>query len=160
MGKEKRSLTIVEQEAAEKREEAEKSYEAKLKLVNEISKPMASRKLAKKLYKLIRKASKQKTFLRNGLKDVQTKIRKGETGLVVLAGDVSPIEVICHLPGVCEELSIPYIYTPSRQDIGTAMNVKRGSVTVMIRDNPEYKELYDECAAEVSKLNLATWMPS
>lgn len=58
----------------------EDSYDDKLKYVNIISQPMASRKMAKKCYKLIKKAMKHKTFLRNGLKDVQTRLRKGETG--------------------------------------------------------------------------------
>jgi H/ACA ribonucleoprotein complex subunit 2 len=43
---------------------------------------------------VIKKGSKHKTFVRNGLKDVQARIRKGETGIVVFAGDVTPIEVI------------------------------------------------------------------
>ena len=42
---------------------------------------------------MIKKGSKQKTFVRNGLKDVQARIRKGEKGLVIFAGDVTPIEV-------------------------------------------------------------------
>lgn len=58
----------------------EDTYDDKMKFVNSIAKPMASKKLAKKCYKLIKKAMKQKTFLRNGLKDVQTRLRKGETG--------------------------------------------------------------------------------
>ncbi|KAG8224397.1 hypothetical protein J437_LFUL004003 [Ladona fulva] len=162
MGKEKKSTSEVEENENHvdvKQEDVELSYEEKLKLVSVIAKPMASRKLAKKLYKLIKKSAKQKTFLRNGLKDVQTRIRKGETGIVILAGDVTPIDVVCHLPGVCEELSIPYIYTPSRQDIGTAMGVKRGSVTVMIRDHPEYKELFDECVDEINKVAVKYWTP-
>nr|KAF7425157.1 hypothetical protein H0235_007595 [Vespula pensylvanica] len=104
------------------------SYEDKLKYVNSIATPMASRKLAKKIYKCIKKASKHRTYLRNGLKDVQKHIRKGEKGLVVFAGDVFPIEIMCHLPIVCEDKDIPYCYTPSRLDIGTAMGVKRGSL--------------------------------
>ena len=90
------------------------SYEDKLKFVSVIAKPMASKKLTKKLHKLIKKGSKHKGFVRNGLKDVQGRIRKGETGLVIFAGDVTPIEVMCHMPAVCEEKSLPYCYTPSR----------------------------------------------
>lgn len=56
------------------------TYEYKLRFVNAISKPMASKKLTKRCYKLVKKASQHKTFLRNGLKDVQTRLRKGETG--------------------------------------------------------------------------------
>merc|ERR1712150_28841 len=128
------------------------SYEEKLKFVSCIAKPMASKKLTKKLYKLIKKGSKHKGFVRNGLKDVQARIRKGETGLVIFAGDVTPIEVMCHMPAVCEEKGLPYVYTPSRQDLGTAMGVKRGCPMMMVREHEDYKELYDEVEAEIKAL--------
>ena len=55
------------------------SYELKIPFTSIIAKPMAPKKLAKRLFKLMRKASKidRKTLLRIGLKDVQLKIRKG-----------------------------------------------------------------------------------
>ena len=131
----------------------EMSYEEKLELVNAIAKPMASKKLTKKIYKCIKKASKHKTYLRNGLKDVQKHLRKGETGLVVFAGDVYPIEIMCHLPIVCEDKNIPFCFTPSRLDIGTAMNVKRGSLMVLIKEHPDYKDLYDEVKSAMITLS-------
>ncbi|CAL1673555.1 unnamed protein product [Lasius platythorax] len=131
----------------------EMSYEERLELVNAIAKPMASKKLTKKIYKCIKKASKHKTYLRNGLKDVQKHLRKGETGLVVFAGDVYPIEIMCHLPIVCEDKNIPFCFTPSRLDIGTAMNVKRGSLMVLIKEHPDYKDLYDEVKSAMITLS-------
>ena len=35
--------------------------------------------------------------------------------IIVLAGDINPIDVICHMPLVCEEKDIPYCYTPSKE---------------------------------------------
>lgn len=154
------------------------SYEEKLKFVSVIAQPMASKKLTKKvgslhqkrlwwawlhfqnlqIHKCIKKGSKHKNMIRNGLKDVQSRIRKGERGLVIFAGDVTPIEVMCHLPAVCEAKGIPYCYTPSRQDLGTAMGVKRGSLMVMIRENDDYKDLFEECKGEIEKLPPAVWI--
>jgi len=147
-GKEKKGDVTVEGEAAPEGP----SYEEKLRFVSVIAKPMASKKLAKKVYKVIKKGSKHKGFVRNGLKDVQARIRKGETGLVIFAGDVTPIEVMCHMPAVCEEKGLPYVYTPSRQDLGTAMGVKRGCLMMMVREHEDYKELYDEVEAEIKAL--------
>ncbi|CAG0881579.1 unnamed protein product [Darwinula stevensoni] len=130
----------------------EMSYEEKLQYVSIIAKPMASRKLAKKLFKVIKKASKHKTYLRNGLKDVQSRIRKGERGLVVFAGDVTPIEVMCHLPAVCEDKDIPYCYVPAKQDLGSAMGVKRGSLMVLVKQHSDYEDLFNECSASVRAL--------
>lgn len=59
---------------------------------------------------------------------------------------------MCHLPVVCEDKDIPYCYTPSKMDIGTAMGVKRGSLMVLIKEHPEYKDLYDELASTMKTL--------
>merc|ERR1712228_572387 len=152
MGKEKKEKKSMDESQNNGTDAEEMSYEDRLKYVSIISKPMAPKKLTKKLYKCIKKGMKHKTFVRNGLKDVQSRIRKGETGLVVFAGDVTPIDVMCHLPAVCEEKNLPYVYTPSRQDLGTAMGVKRGSLMVLIREHDDYKDLYEECKAEIEKL--------
>ncbi|XP_052901758.1 H/ACA ribonucleoprotein complex subunit 2-like protein [Anopheles moucheti] len=132
----------------------EDSYDDKIRNASAIAQPMASKKLTKKIHKLIEKASKQKNFLRNGLKDVQIRLRKGETGLVVFAGDVTPIEIMCHLPAVCEEKNIPYCYMPSRKDLGAAMGVKRGTVAMLIREHPDYQETYDKLKVELSTLPI------
>lgn len=59
---------------------------------------------------------------------------------------------MCHLPIVCEDKDIPYVYVPSRRDLGAAMGVKRGSLIVLIREHPEYKESYDELYEELKHL--------
>lgn len=34
--------------------------------------------------------------------------------IMVLAGDTLPVEVYCHLPVMCEDRNLPYIYIPSK----------------------------------------------
>uniref|UniRef100_A0A182SQ14 H/ACA ribonucleoprotein complex subunit 2 n=1 Tax=Anopheles maculatus TaxID=74869 RepID=A0A182SQ14_9DIPT len=154
MGKIKTEKVEAEEEVNVSIVKEEDSYEEKIRNANAIAHPMASKKLTKKIHKLIEKASKQKNFLRNGLKDVQIRLRKGETGLVVFAGDVTPIEIMCHLPAVCEEKNIPYCYMPSRKDLGAAMGVKRGTVAMLIREHPDYQEQYDKLKVELSTLPI------
>lgn len=60
---------------------------------------------------------------------------------------------MCHLPGVCEDKGIPYAYIPSRLDLGAAMGVKRGTVSLLIREHEEYKELYEELKDEIKLLS-------
>ena len=56
------------------------AYDSKLNFVSVIANPMADKKLAKKLFKLMRKSGQmsRKELLRIGLKDVQLRIRKGK----------------------------------------------------------------------------------
>lgn len=99
-------------------------------------------------------ASKNKLYCRNGLKDVQMRIRKGETGIVIFAGDVTPVDIMCHLPAVCEDKNIPYCYTPSRANLGAALGVKRGTLMVLIREHPDYKDAFDELKEEIKHLSV------
>lgn len=75
--------TVVEDSAAKvpktRRDLIELPYDQKLNFVSVIAQPMAGKKLAKKLFKLMRKASKvsRKELLRIGLSSVQLRIRKG-----------------------------------------------------------------------------------
>lgn len=87
-----------------------------------------------------------------GLKEVQRRIRRGETGLVIFAGDITPIDIMSHMPGVCETKNLPYCYVPSREDLGSAMGVKRSAVMVLIRKQENYSDLYDECLSEIKGL--------
>lgn len=128
------------------------SYEERLKLLNPIAKPLAGKKLTKKIYKLIKKACKDRNNFFDGLRQVQFKLRRGEKGLVIFAGDVYPMDIMIHLPGVCEDEDIPYCYVPSRKDIGAAMGVGRAVVSVMIKEKEEYSEAYNEIVNEIKLL--------
>ncbi|KAF2298883.1 hypothetical protein GH714_028611 [Hevea brasiliensis] len=58
--------------------------------------------------------------LKRGVKEVVKSIRRGHKGLCVIAGNISPIDVITHVPILCEEADIPYIYVPSKEDLANA----------------------------------------
>nr|XP_053645045.1 H/ACA ribonucleoprotein complex subunit 2-like protein isoform X1 [Cherax quadricarinatus] len=133
-------------------EQGEVSYEDKVKCVSIIAQPMASKKVAGRLYKLIKKSSTHKTYLEASVKGVQKWLRKGMKGIVVFAGNVSPIEVMCHLPALCEDNQVPYIYTPSREDLGAAMGVTRGVLCVFVREHEDYKELYNKALDDIKKV--------
>ena len=53
-------------------------------------------------------------MLRRGVKEVVKGLRKGEKGFVVMAGDISPIDVISHLPVLCEDNDVPYVFVASK----------------------------------------------
>lgn len=85
--------------------------------VNAIAHPLANEKLSGRALKLVRKGAKNKS-IRRGVKEIVKAIRKKETGILVLAGNVSPIDVISHLPVLAEENDIPYIYVPAKEELG------------------------------------------
>ncbi|KAJ3387343.1 snoRNA-binding protein [Entophlyctis sp. JEL0112] len=119
------------------------SYEERCRSVSLIALPLASKKLAKKVYKSVKRAAKVRAVKR-GVKEVIKGLRKGAKGCVVLAGDISPIDVISHIPVLCEEHSVPYVYTPSKQDLGAASNTKRPTSCVMVVDPTTLKPAKDK----------------
>lgn len=120
--------------------------------LNAIARPLADEKLTKRLYKLVKKAAAKKDRLHRGLKNVQTKIRKGGKGICVFAGDVSPIDIYCHLPIVCEDKDIPYCFVQSKRDLAGALGAKRPCIVVLVAEDEDYKDLYDKCYNKIEKL--------
>ncbi|KAI8963760.1 L30e-like protein [Daldinia sp. FL1419] len=106
------------------------------------AKPLADEKGTKKIMKTVRKAAKNKT-LKRGVKEVVKSLRKspasgpGNTsfpGVVILAGDISPMDVISHIPVLCEDVNVPYIFVTSRAELGAAGSTKRPTSVVMVTE--------------------------
>ena len=116
----------------------------KIRLVSPIANPLADKKLLKKVLKCVKAAAKEKA-IRRGVKEVVKALKKGESGLSIIAGDISPIEVIAHVPILCEEKNIAYVYVPSKEDLGAASLTKRPTSIVMITSKPAYADAYAEC---------------
>uniref|UniRef100_A0A7S0VCD9 H/ACA ribonucleoprotein complex subunit 2 n=1 Tax=Polytomella parva TaxID=51329 RepID=A0A7S0VCD9_9CHLO len=112
-------------------EETDMKYDEKVKFCCAIAKPLADEKLTKKVLKVARKASKRKQ-IRRGVKEVVKTLRKDPRGICLLAGDISPIDVLTHIPIVCEDHKIPYIFVPSKEDLGAAALSKRPTSCLLI----------------------------
>jgi H/ACA ribonucleoprotein complex subunit 2 len=128
------------------------TYEERCEAVNMISFPLASKKSTKKVHKLVKKAAATK-HIRRGVKEVVKGLRKGEKGLAILAGDIYPIDVVSHLPILLEEQNVPYIFVPSKFDLGAAASTKRPTSCVLIRtpkDTTTFdgQDLYDVIVKE------------
>ena len=79
---------------------------------------------------------------------------------MIIAADISPIDVLSHLPILCEEKNIPYIYVKSRAEIGEACKTKRPTSCVLItkpaKDDEKTKESYDRCHELIQAKNPYT----
>eukprot|EP00357_Protocruzia_adherens_P034600 CAMPEP_0114996580 /NCGR_PEP_ID=MMETSP0216-20121206/14401_1 /TAXON_ID=223996 /ORGANISM="Protocruzia adherens, Strain Boccale" /LENGTH=145 /DNA_ID=CAMNT_0002360823 /DNA_START=40 /DNA_END=477 /DNA_ORIENTATION=- len=106
--------------------------------LNPIATPMASEKLTKRIYKVSKKCAKSKE-LKRGVTQVVKELRKKPRGICIIAGDVSPIEIICHLPILCENAGIPYIYIPSREELGLSTLTRRATSCVLLTPGKDSK---------------------
>ena len=81
--------------------------------------------------------------------------------IVILAADISPMDVISHIPVLCEDFNIPYLFVPSRAALGAAGSTKRPTSVVMITrkagktsepQEGEEKEDWEEVYKDLHKL--------
>jgi H/ACA ribonucleoprotein complex subunit 2 len=154
--------------------------------------PLADEKVAKKVLKSVKKgmftfgiedcfcayanryllaAAKNKT-LKRGVKEVVKSLRKSPQGaanaagpgVVILAADISPMDVISHIPVLCEDHNVPYIFVTSRAELGAAGNTKRPTSVVMVSNvrtgakkdekvegEEEFQEVYKDLVKLVEK---------
>jgi large subunit ribosomal protein L7Ae len=79
--------------------------------------------------------------LRRGLNEATKSIEKSQAQLVIIAGDVEPEEIVMHLPALCSEKKIPYIYVPNKLELGRASGIDVPSAAISIVDPGEGKDL-------------------
>jgi len=76
--------------------------------------------------------------------------------IVVIAADISPIDVLSHLPILCEDKNVPYIYVKSRAEVGEACKTKRPTSCVLITlpdKSAKVKKSFDRCLELVKAKN-------
>lgn len=64
--------------------------------------------------------AKQSGSVKKGVNEVTKSVERGIAALVVIAGDVEPEEVVMHLPTICEQKKIPFLFVPAKLDLGKA----------------------------------------
>ena len=61
--------------------------------------------------------------VRKGTNETTKAVERAQAKLVVIAEDVDPPEVVAHLPLICDERKIPYVFVPNKQKIGSAIGI-------------------------------------
>lgn len=92
----------------------------------------APKELQDLAYELIEKARDNGKICK-GANETTKQVERGQAKLVVMAEDVSPEEILAHMPMLCEEKNIPYTYVPSKEQLGIAagMGVSTTAVAVL-----------------------------
>jgi large subunit ribosomal protein L7Ae len=88
--------------------------------------------------------------LRKGVNEATKAVEKGIAKLVVLADDVSPPEILMHLPLLCDEKKIPCISVPSKEELGKSAGLDVPTSTVAIVEEGEARKLVAEIASKLA----------
>src|SRR5512137_727254 len=103
----------------------------------------APKEIVDAAYEALQIASKT-GIVRKGTNEATKAIERSQAKLVIIAEDVDPPEVVAHLPLLCEERKIPYVFVPTKEQIGKALGIdvpaaatciiKEGDATGLIKE--------------------------
>lgn len=90
--------------------------------------------------------------VKRGTNETTKAVERGIAKLVVIAEDVDPEEIVMHLPPLCEEKNVPYVYVPSKLELGRAAGIDVAAASVAVVEPGDAKTAIEEIVKEVEKL--------
>jgi large subunit ribosomal protein L7Ae len=87
-----------------------------------------------------------------GTNEVTKTIERGNALLVLIAEDIQPPEIVAHLPVLAEEKEIPYVYIPTKDELGEAAGLNVGTASACILDAGEAEDLINDVVEKVAEL--------
>jgi large subunit ribosomal protein L7Ae len=90
--------------------------------------------------------------VRKGTNEATKAVERAQAKLVVIAEDVDPPEVVAHLPLLCEERKIPYVFVPSKDKIGNAIGIDVPCAAACILREGEAAGLIKEIVTRIDQV--------
>ena len=112
--------------------------------------PLADNTLTNSILDLIQQASHYKQ-LRKGANEATKTLNRGISEFIVMAADAEPLEILLHLPLLCEDKNVPYVFVPSKTALGRACGVSRPVIAVSVTTN-EASELKPQIISLVNQI--------
>jgi large subunit ribosomal protein L7Ae len=105
--------------------------------------------LKKKTIEIIEKSAKGK--IKAGLNEVTKSIERGTAKIVVIAEDVSPAELVMHIPLLCDEKNVPCSYITTRKDLGEKAGLRMATSAIAVIESPVENDIKD-LSAKITEL--------
>ncbi|MEF8809242.1 50S ribosomal protein L7Ae [Natronomonas sp.] len=90
--------------------------------------------------------------VKKGTNETTKAVERGNADLVFIAEDVSPEEVVMHLPEIADEKEVPYVFVSEQDDIGHAAGLEVGSAAAAIVDAGEAEADVEDIAEKLEEL--------
>ncbi|MFH1721996.1 MAG: 50S ribosomal protein L7Ae [Candidatus Altiarchaeota archaeon] len=89
--------------------------------------------------------------IRKGTNEVTKAVERGLAKLVLIGSDVDPPEIVMHLPMLCEEKDIAYVYV-TKAEIGESLGINVPTAAGCIIEEGKAKGLVVEVASKAKDL--------
>ncbi|OYT50218.1 MAG: 50S ribosomal protein L7ae [Desulfurococcales archaeon ex4484_204] len=108
--------------------------------------------VAEKAYEALKKARESGGKIKKGTNETTKAVERGLAKLVLIAEDVDPPEVVMHLPLLCEEKKVPYIYVPSKKRLGEAAGIEVAAASAAVIEPGGAKDLVEDLTRAYQEL--------
>ena len=102
--------------------------------VNPKAYPLADPQLTVKILDMVQQATNYKQ-LKKGANEATKTLNRGIAEFIVMAADAEPLEILLHLPLLCEDKNVAYVFVRSKQALGRACGVSRPVIACSVTVN-------------------------
>ncbi|MEC8878204.1 MAG: 50S ribosomal protein L7Ae [Candidatus Thermoplasmatota archaeon] len=114
----------------------------------------APKELSEKAYLAV-EAARDTGKIHKGANEVTKRVERSQAKLVVMALDISPPEILAHMPMLCAEKDIPYTYVPSKEELGKASGLKVPTAAVAVSNIGKKKVSLTEVTKAIASAQKA-----
>ena len=86
--------------------------------------------------------------IKKGTNEATKAVERGVAKLVVFAKDVSPAEIVMHLPALSKERGVPCVQVNSKADLGNAAGISVPTGAVAVIDAGDADRIIKDIASE------------
>lgn len=94
--------------------------------------------------------SKESGRIKKGINEVTKSVERGIATFVVMAEDITPIEIAMHLPQLCEQKNIQYSYVKSKLELGKAIGMNVPCAAVAVENQGNAKDMIKEIISKIT----------
>ncbi|KAI8829866.1 NHP2-like protein 1 [Chytriomyces hyalinus] len=115
--------------------------------------PLADAALTNKILDLVQQASHYKQ-LKKGANEATKTLNRGISEFIIMTEDTEPLEILLHLPLLCEDKNVPYVFVKSKVALGRACGVSRPVIACSVTTNEgsELKAQIQAIKLQIEKL--------
>ncbi|MHA1730147.1 MAG: ribosomal L7Ae/L30e/S12e/Gadd45 family protein [Promethearchaeota archaeon] len=92
--------------------------------------------LMKKTVKFLTDVVEKEGKIKKGMNETTKSIERQKSKFVAIAGDVDPPEIVFHLPLICDEKNVPYVFIDTKEDLGAAVKMQVPCSAISVNDVP------------------------
>lgn len=90
--------------------------------------------------------------VRIGSNEATKAAERGVAKLVVIAEDVTPPEIVMHLPIICREKNIPVSYVSTKKGLGQYVGVEVGTSAIAVVDEGDAKKEFSDFTKKLQEI--------